>query len=49
MTVKVILEHLETHLVAVFEAAIILGIFLDGVVRQMHILIIRVVRVDIEF
>ena len=49
MTVKVVLEHLETHLVAVLEAAIVLGIFLDGVVRQMHILIIRVVRVDIEF
>ena len=48
MAVQVVLEHLEAHLVTVFEAAVILGIFLDGIVCQMYILIIRVIRVDVE-
>ena len=48
MTVQVVLEHLEAHLIAILEAAIVLRILLNRVIRQMHILIVWVVRVDTE-
>ena len=48
MAVQVVLEHLEAHLVPVFEGSIVLRVLLDRIISQMHILIIRVVRVDVE-
>ncbi len=48
MAFQVVLEHLEAHLVSTFEGPIILGVLLDGIVGQVHILVVWVVRVDAE-
>lgn len=48
MTFQVVLEHLETHLVAIFEGPVILGVLLNRIVSQVHILVVWVVRVDRE-
>ena len=48
MAFQVVLEHLETHLVSIFEGPVILGVLLDRVVGQVHVLVVWVVRVDAE-
>jgi len=49
ITIKVILKLLKRHLVSILEDAIGLRVFLDCVVSQVNILIIRVIWIDAEF
>lgn len=48
MVVKVVLELGIRHLVAILEHTIRLRVLLYRIIRQVHVLIVRVVRVDGE-
>jgi hypothetical protein len=48
MWIEVILELLVGHLVTVLELSIVFRELLDGIIGQMNILVIWIVRVDIE-
>lgn len=44
-----LLETFVTELVTVFEGAVVFGIFLDGVVGEVDILVVDVLQVYLEF
>ena len=48
MLFQVDLELLEGHLVAILENTVRLRVLLDGVVGEMHVLIVGVVGIDFE-
>jgi len=43
-----LLELVVTHLVAIFKVPIVIRVLLDSIVRQVHILVVRIVGINTE-